>query len=179
MLVSEVFDIVDRLGRVIGRATRAECHGNPALIHQAIHVAVFNRAGRLFLQKRSLSKDIQPGKWDISVGGHLRPGESPAEGAHRELEEELGVRVNRLEPAYEYIWESPVETELIRTFFTLHEGPFRLQPDEISEGRFWSPAEIEAALPTGFATPQFAFEYPRLFAWWERKRTDMTQSTRI
>ncbi|HMP76649.1 MAG TPA: NUDIX domain-containing protein [Kiritimatiellia bacterium] len=174
----EIFDVVDRLGRVVGQAPRSECHGNPALIHQAVHVAVFDREGRLFLQLRSAQKDIQPGKWDISVGGHLQPGETPLQGAHRELLEELGVRASRLEKAYEYFWESSLETELIRTYFTLHEGPFTLQAEELADGRFWRMDEIESALPTGFATPQFAFEFPRLRAWWDRKRTDMTQFTR-
>ncbi len=176
--MDERFDIVDRLGRVIGQASRSECHRNPALIHQAVHVQVFDREGRLFLQKRSDSKDVQPGKWDSSVGGHLRPGESPIQGARRELAEELGVETARLEKAYEYFWESEIETELVRTFVTLHEGPFRLQEEEISEGRFWSLDEIAAALPSGITTPQFAHEFPRLRAWWDRKRNDMTQFTR-
>jgi 8-oxo-dGTP pyrophosphatase MutT (NUDIX family) len=115
-----------------------------------------------------MSKDVQPGKWDISVGGHLQPGEPPIQGAHRELEEELGVRVQRLQFAYEYIWESEIETELIRTFFTLHDGPFRLHQEEISEGRFWSLSEIDAALQAGFSTPQFAYEFPRLRDLWKR-----------
>lgn len=174
----ELFDLVDRTGRIIGQAPRSACHGNPALIHQAIHVAVFDRLGRLFLQKRSEQKDVQPGKWDISVGGHLQPGESPIQGAHRELQEELGVRASRLEPAYTYIWESPVETELIRTYVTLHEGPFALQAEELSDGRFWELDEIERAMPTGFATPQFNSEFPRLRAWWDRKRASMTSFTR-
>ncbi len=178
MIMSELFDIVDRMGRVIGRAPRAACHGDPSLIHQAVHVQVFDREGRLFLQKRSANKDIQPGRWDSSVGGHLQPGEAPAQGAHRELAEELGVRAPRLEKAYEYFWESPVETELVRVFVTLHEGPFRLQASEIDEGRFWRLDDIESALPSGFATPQFAFEFPRLREWWNRKRSDMTQFTR-
>ena len=178
MRMSELLDIVDRLGRVIGQAPRLVCHGDPSLIHQAVHVQVFDREGRLFLQKRSAAKDIQPGKWDSSVGGHLQLGEAPLQGAHRELAEELGVRALRLEKAYEYFWESPVETELVRTFVTLHEGPFQLQASEIDEGRFWTLDEIEAALPTGIATPQFAFEFPRLREWWNRKRSDMTQFTR-
>ncbi len=174
----EQFDIVDRTGRVIGRASRAECHGNPSLIHQAVHVAVFDHASRLFLQKRSMAKDIQPGKWDVSVGGHVQPGETPERAAERELEEELGVRVNRLQKAYEYVWESPIETELIRTYCTVHEGPFRLQAEEISEGRFWSLPEIERAIPSGFATPQFAFEFPRLRAYWETARNEQTRAAR-
>lgn len=178
MMNMEVFDIVDRLGRVIGQAPRSRCHGDPSLIHQSVHVLVFDRQGRLFLQKRAETKDVQPGKWDTSVGGHLQPGEKPLQGALRELAEELGVTQVRLDPAYEYIWESDIETELVRAFVTLHEGPFRLQASEISEGRFWDQAEIERALPHGGFTPQFTHEFPRMRAWWQRKQLSMTHFTR-
>ncbi len=161
-MADEIFDIVDRQGNVIGQAPRRECHGNPALIHRAVHVIVFNRHGELFLQKRSEKKDIQPGKWDTSVGGHLQQGESPDAGARRELEEELGIRVASLTKEYEYIWASPIETELILTYSLIHDGPFNLQAEEIADGRFWTLEEIERALPTGFATPQFEFEFPRM-----------------
>lgn len=167
--MDELFDIVDRSGRVIGQAPRSACHGNPALIHQAVHVQVFDRLGRLFLQKRAATKDIQPGKWDSSVGGHLKPGESPMEGACRELREELGVYATDLIPAYEYLWESAVETELVRTFALVHDGPFQLQADEMEEGRFWTLDEIAHRLGEGIFTPQFAFEFPRLREWfWGR-----------
>src|SRR5512137_1106823 len=87
----ELFDIVDDDDRVIGTARRGECHGNPALIHRAVHVLVVNANGDMLLQKRSASKDIQPGKWDTSVGGHLEPGESYHAAAVREMQEELGL----------------------------------------------------------------------------------------
>lgn len=177
-MTEEVLDIVDRMGRVIGQAPRRQCHGNPVLIHQSVHVLVFDRQGRLFLQKRSERKDIAPGLWDTSVGGHLQPGETPEQGAHRELDEELGVSGVKLERAYQYLWESSVETELVRAFVTLHEGPFRLQPDEISEGRFWDQQEIEGRLASGDFTPQFAAEFPRMQAWWRRKQISMTHFTR-
>ena len=129
----EQFDVVDEGGRVLGRAARSECHGDPSLIHQAVHVMVLDADGRLFLQKRSRHKRIQPGKWDSSVGGHLDVSETPLEGARREMIEELGATPGKLEPAYGYLWKSPVETELIRTFVTTHPGPFRLHPDELED----------------------------------------------
>ena len=166
----EIFELVNEQGEVIGRATRRECHGNPALIHQVTHVLVFDRGGRLFLQKRSAAKDIQPGRWDTSVGGHMQPGEAPEAAARREMREELGVEAGPLAFAYQYLWRSPVETELVRAFATVHEGPFRLDPAEIDEGRFWTFAEIGASAATGQLTPQLASEFPRMRAWWEHHR---------
>ncbi len=177
-MAEELFDVVDELGRVIGQAPRSRCHGDPTLIHQAVHVLVFDRQGRLFLQKRSAAKDIQPGKWDTSVGGHMKPGEKPLEAAQRELAEELGRKLLRLDFAYQYIWHSPVETELIRSYVVLDEGPFTLQAEEIDEGRFWHFDEIKASLGDDTFTPQFQHEFPRMEEWWRRHQAGMTHFTR-
>lgn len=163
--MSEWFDLINASGTVIGYAERAVCHHNPGLLHQAVHVQVLNGNRELYLQKRSVSKDIQPGKWDSSVGGHLMPGESPYDGARRELEEELGVQAAILEPAYEYLWESECESEKITTFVVRHEGPFHLDPIEISEGRFWSMADIRNQIRNSHFTPQFELEFRFLTQW--------------
>jgi isopentenyldiphosphate isomerase len=163
----EIFDVVDESGRVIGQAPRSRCHGDPSLIHPSVHVLVFSPDGRLFLQKRSMTKDTQPGKWDTSVGGHLKPGEPPEEAARREMDEELGIREAALRAAYEYIWRSSFETELIRAFGTVYDGPIRLDPAELEDGKFWALADIERQLDSGVFTPQLAHEFPRMLAWWQ------------
>lgn len=157
----ELFDVLDASGRKVGQALRRECHGNPALIHPAVHVLVCDHAGRLFLQKRSSVKDIQPRKWDTSVGGHPRCGEEAEAAARREMREELGVEPPCLEPLYHYLWRSAVETEFVTSFRAVHEGPFNLQPEEIETGRFWTAAEIDAALGSGLFTPNFEYEWAR------------------
>lgn len=172
-MMEEYFDLVNEEGAVVGRASRNECHGNPALIHQAVHVAVFDDGGRLFLQKRSPNKDIQPGKWDTSVGGHLQPGESAEAGARREMLEELGIAPPMLERGYHYLWRSEVETEYITTFFTRHSGPFRLQREEIDEGAFWNPADILQQRNDEFFTPQFRHERFRILSWYEQHASSL------
>jgi isopentenyldiphosphate isomerase len=162
---TEWFDLIDEQADVIGRAQRSVCHGHPGLVHQAVHVLVFNQAGDLFLQKRSASKDIQPGKWDTSVGGHVNVGEQPLAAARREMREELGIHEAPLEYAYHYRWTSDRESERITSYATRHEGPFTLDPGEIDDGRFWSLAEIRQALPSGRFTPQFAQEFARMTEW--------------
>ena len=89
--MDEIFEIVDDFNNVIGIAPRSQCHGNPGLCHRTAHVVVLNELGDILLQKRSNDKDIQPGKWDSAVGGHLIVGETFEEAAVREMNEELGI----------------------------------------------------------------------------------------
>jgi isopentenyl-diphosphate delta-isomerase type 1 len=163
--VEEYLDIVDKTGNVIGHALRSECHGDPGLIHRAVHVFVFNSSNQLFLQKRSIGKIVQPGKWDASVGGHLEPGETYDQAARREAAEELGIECIRLEFLYDYEYRNEIESENIRSFRTVYDGAMRLDQEEISEGRFWSRQEIEEALGSGRLTPQFEEEFQRYLVW--------------
>ena len=89
--MEEYFPLVDETGAVIGKATRRECHSGSFLLHPVVHLHVFDNKGRLYLQKRALNKDIQPGKWDTSVGGHMDPGETVEQALFREAGEELGL----------------------------------------------------------------------------------------
>ena len=162
----ELLDTVDEAGRIIGRETRERCHGDPSLIHRSVHVFVFNSDGELYLQKRSMNKDVQPGKWDTSVGGHLDLGEEYDDAAQREMEEELGITGIEPQYLYAYLYRNPRESEAIRMYRIVYDDPIVPDPDEISEGRFWSLGEIEGRLGQGIFTPNFESEirrYKKLF----------------
>lgn len=159
----EVFEIVDENDKVVGTALRSECHGNPSLIHRTAHVVVFNSDGRILLQKRSSGKDIQPGKWDTAVGGHLMPGEDYLSAARREMSEELGIPENL---PMEYLFDSKIrndiESENIRVFATVFDGPFSFPQEEIEELRFWSQAEILQEINGDSFTPNLKLELEKL-----------------
>ena len=155
----ERFEIVDEDDRVIGTALRSECHGNPALIHRVAHVLVVNAQGALLLQKRAACKDIQPGRWDTSVGGHLDPGETYHQAAVREMREELGLAGLPLTFLYKSKLRNEIESENVATFLARHDGPVAWNEQEISEVRFWTPGEIDAAIGTGIFTPNFEEEW--------------------
>jgi isopentenyldiphosphate isomerase len=154
----EILEIVDNTGNTLGAAPRSEIHGNPALIHKVVHVLVFNSSGELLLQKRSLSKDVAPGRWDTSVGGHLSAGESTVAGAIREMQEELGVIPEALDSLYSYIHCNPYETELVYTHSCIHNGPFCFNTEEIDAVRFWGLDEIKAAMGSNVLSDNFESE---------------------
>lgn len=120
----DMLDIVNEKDQIIGQAPRREIHGDPSRIHRVAHVLVFNPRGELFLQKRSFLKDVQPGKWDTSVGGHLEPGEEYLAGALREMEEELGIRAVAVNFLYKYLHRNDYETEFVSTFPVSGRGTF-------------------------------------------------------
>lgn len=155
----EWFDIVTPEGKIVGRAPRSAVHGNPELLHPVVHVHILNSRGEIFLQKRAENKEIQPGKWDTAVGGHVSSGETIEHALRREAEEELGISMVEFKPLFRYVMRNEIESELVHGFLLLDEGPFYPDPKEISEARFWSIPKIESALGKAIFTPNFEQEY--------------------
>ncbi len=153
----EMLEIVDEKGNVVGLAPRSRLHGDPSLMHRVVHVMVFNRKGELLLQLRSMNKDVAPGKWDTSAGGHVSPGEEVLDAAKRELKEELGVS---LEPEflYSYTHTNPYETELVYTFSCTYDGGFSFDKEEIDGIRFWGMDELGATMGRGLLSDNFEHE---------------------
>ncbi len=162
MANTEIFPLVDENGNVIGRATRQECHSGTFLLHPVVHLHVFNSAGELYLQKRADNKDIQPGKWDTSVGGHVDFAEEITDALKREVCEELGIK--DFEPVFifRYVFKSNQETEMVNSFYTVFDGDIIPDPVEISEGKFWKIAEIKEAIGKNIFTPNFESEFQKI-----------------
>jgi len=159
MVPEEYFPIVTEEGMVTGKASRTECHSGTFLLHPVVHLHVFNSRGELYLQKRAMDKDIQPGKWDTSVGGHVDYGEETEDALRREVREELGI--TDFKPVFlrRYKFVSDREAELVNSYYTLYDGDIQPDPVEISEGKFWKISEIEQQLGKNVFTPNFENEF--------------------
>jgi 16S rRNA (adenine1518-N6/adenine1519-N6)-dimethyltransferase len=151
----EIFDIVNERDEVIGQKPRNEVH-RLGLLHRAAHVLVFNSRGQVFLQKRSMQKDRQPGVWDSSASGHLDRGEEYDACALRELREEIGLR---LDVPPERLFKLPASKETDHEHVWVYrcqaEGPFTLHPGEIERGGWFTKEEVTRWMrerPEEFAT---------------------------
>ena len=159
-LSDELFPVVDEDGNQISVAPRSICHdGKSMLLHPVVHMHLFNDRGELFLQKRAMSKDLLPGFWDTSVGGHINPGEKTEDALRRETHEELGLKEFSFEFIAKYIWESVRERELVYSFRGNTISNPVINKDEIDEGRFWAIDEIRANLKKNLFTPNFEHEF--------------------
>lgn len=159
----EWFDVLNRRGRAIAEAPRTVCHSGPKLLHAVVHLQVFDGKGRIYLQQRSMKKLIQPGKWDSAVGGHVDPGEAVETALLRESREELSMKGFSPFFIQKYRWTSDQETELVHCFAALWNGELRPDPEEIEEGCFWSFTEIEEALGNNLLTPNFEWEWKKIW----------------
>lgn len=159
---NELFPIVDEEGNILGAATRGECHGGSRLLHPVVHLHLFNSRGELYLQRRPEWKDIQPGKWDTAVGGHVDLGECVGEALRREVREEIGVEGFAGEFVASYVFESARERELVYVYKCVWDGPV-VPSEELDGGRFWTPAEILDSMGSGVFTPNFESEYRKVF----------------
>ncbi|MCG6553831.1 MAG: NUDIX domain-containing protein [Candidatus Magnetominusculus sp. LBB02] len=170
---AELLDIVNPEGQVIGQARRNEVHGNNKLLHRVVHVFVFNPEGKLLLQKRSMKKDVAPGVWDTSVGGHVDLGETIEAAVLREMSEELGVTLPVPEYSsegppcsctqprfmYKYIHSNQIESELVHSYSYIHNADVVFNTDEIDEVRYWDLNEIKETLGKGILSDNFEHEF--------------------
>lgn len=159
----EIFPLVDENGNVIGNASRSKCHDGSKLLHPVTHLHIFNSEGKLYLQKRSMTKDVQPGLWDTSSAGHIDYGETADTAVLREALEELGVKEIHPQFIEKYVIENEVERELSYVYRVVYDGEIHIDHVEVSDGRFWTLDEIRESLDSELFTFNFVSDFKRYF----------------
>lgn len=169
-MAADIFDVVNERDEVIDRMPRSEVH-RLGLLHRAVHVLVFNSRGQIFLQKRSMKKDRQPGLWDSSASGHVDSGENYDATAVREVWEEIGLKLAK-PPARLFKITACAETdqEFVWVYRCENEGPFELNRDEIERGDWFAPEEVSRWI--GEKPGEFASAF--LFIW---RKLALTKTT--
>ena len=155
----EFFPVVEPTGLVVARSSREYCHSGAKPLHPVVHLHIIDRFSRIYLQKRPMSKLIQPGKWDTAVGGHVAYGEMLLEALYRESYEEL--RFIEFNPVHlvTYEFESDIEKELICVYAAVGSFELKPDPDELDGGAWWELEDIDANIGKGIFTPNFESEF--------------------
>ncbi len=155
----EWLPLVDEDGKVIGQALRSDVHQKKDLMHPVVHLHILNSLNQIYLQKRSLTKDVEPGKWDTAVAGHVGLSETVDGALLRETEEETGAKNVQPVAVSRYVLRTERETELVFIFFARYEGGITINKSEADEGKFWKLSEIIPQLGSGCFTPSFEIEF--------------------
>jgi isopentenyldiphosphate isomerase len=159
----ELVDVIDAEGRIVAIVTRREMRQR-RLPHRCSYVLVFNRRGELFVHLRTATKDVYPSHWDLTVGGVLAAGESFDAGARREVQEELGIEAEP-EPLFPFCYADGATVAHGFVYRLRHDGPFRLQPEEVVRGEFLA---LEAVAARAAAEP-FCPDGLEVFAEYRRR----------
>lgn len=160
---AEYVPVVDEEGKIVERVSRAEVHNGSKKLHPVVHLHVVRHDGAFLLQLRPNDKQVQPGKWDTAVGGHVSWGESIEKALQRETREEIGLKQYKPLFSQKYIWNSDIESELVFVFVyrSLETDKFT-HTQEVTELRWWTIPMIKRNLGKGVFTPNFEHEFAML-----------------
>jgi len=168
--------VVDERNTVVGSAPRSVMRER-GLIHRATYVLVFDRQGRLFVQERTLTKDIFPGCFDLCTGGGVLAGETYEESAARELHEEIGLAGAELAFHFDFYGEYAGQRVWGRVFSCVSDGPFVLQPEEVASGAFRSIEEVKSLIRDMPCTPDSVYVFLRFLDCEKGSKTEVIRAT--
>lgn len=136
----ELVIVVDEEDNILSHTPRKEAH-DKKLLHRTISVLVFDDQGKVMLQKRSMKKDSNPGKWSNATGGHVGHDETYDQAAQREVMEELKLNAQP-KLVKKMIIEDPAHTTMTQLYTINSSGPFEFNPEETDEIKFFAKDEL-------------------------------------
>ena len=174
--MTEYFDVVNDDDKVIGTASRDECH-KKGLLHRAVHIIILNSKCEILLQKRSMEKDLYPGWWIDAAAGHVESGETYKDAAKREMMEELGISTE-LEELFRvkrrWAGDDKIDNEVVDVYFGYSNGPFKVPKDEVDFVKFFPALKILEMMKTEKFTPSTVVIFDEL-----KKRPELLKRLRL
>jgi 8-oxo-dGTP pyrophosphatase MutT (NUDIX family) len=141
----ELVDVVDEGNRVVATVTRREVRER-SLLHRCTYVLVRNRSGEVLVHRRTDTKDVHPGAYDLFAGGVCVAGESYDDCARRELAEELGVTGVELRFLFRHRYRGPGGQAWGAVYEVRWDGPVRHQESEVAWSGWVTPGELPRML---------------------------------
>ena len=171
-MTTERVILVDEQNRALGTAEKLSAHAEGRL-HRAFSVFVFDRAGRLLLQRRARAKYHSGGLWSNTACGHPRPLEPTAAAARRRLREEMGFDCELTE-AFGFVYRAELDNDLVEheydhVFVGTFDGEPAPDPSEVEGWRWLSVGELRRELR----------EHPRDFTYWLRQALGLSEWQRL
>jgi isopentenyl-diphosphate Delta-isomerase len=103
--------LVDEKDKIIGHIEKYSAHKNPAPLHRAISVIIFDKKNKkMLLQKRAANKPTWPLFWTNACCTHPLPNETYFACAKRRLKEEMGI-VTPLKDVFHFIYDFRYDKE--------------------------------------------------------------------
>ncbi|WP_099898208.1 NUDIX hydrolase [Streptomyces sp. TLI_171] len=159
--LDEILDVVDEQDRVLRTAPRSEVYRD-GLIHRCVFILVRDPQGRIFTHRRTPTKAFAPNYYDCFVGGVVGAGESYADAAVREAEEELGVTGVRTRPLFRFLY---TDGDRYTWWSDVHEaewdGPVSPQESEVGWYGWLTETELADRLDTWDFVPDGREAYRR------------------
>ncbi len=143
----ELVDVVDEDDRVVGQALRTDVRGRN-LLHREVAAIVRDRRDAIFVHRRTETKDVFPGLYDMFVAGVVTSGEGYDQAIRRELAEELGIDGVHPSFLFKTRYKDPAINWWTSVYEVAWDGPVRLQEDEIAWGAFMPQGDLVEKLET-------------------------------
>ena len=137
----EIVDLVDEENRVIGSTTRREVRARN-LLHRGVGILCRNSSGEIYVHRRTTTKDIFPGMYDMLVGGVVGASESYEAAATREIAEELGIEGPEPELLFLHLYQGPHNRSWVAVYEVTWDGPIHHQESEVAWGNYMTEKDL-------------------------------------
>jgi len=135
--MDELLDTYDINGNFVGVQTREFCHTKDAgVYHKPVGIWIKNSKGQILVQRRSITKRQNPGRWDMPSAGHTLAGDTTLETCVRETYEELGVKTKAEDFKFLKMWGAKEDWELLEIYLLnldIDIEDITLQKEEVEE----------------------------------------------